>query len=151
MLPDLDVVAFSLGIAYGNILGHRGITHSLAFALVLSAAVAAIACRPPALQAMRLRVWLFLFAATASHGLLDAFTDGGRGIALLAPFSAARWFFPWRPIEVSPIGAAFFSQWGLDVLRSELIWIWLPCALLTILSWLLRPAHRRSRHGDVLR
>ena len=151
MLPDLDVVAFPLGIAYGHMLGHRGITHSLAFALVLSAAITAIAGRSPALQAARLRVWLFLFAATASHGLLDALTNGGRGIALLAPFSDARWFFPWRPIEVSPIGAAFFSQWGLDVLRSELIWIWLPCALLTAAGWLARTAHRGSRPGDVLR
>ncbi|KFB98094.1 putative membrane-bound metal-dependent hydrolase [Trabulsiella guamensis ATCC 49490] len=34
MLPDADVLAFKFGIAYGNIFGHRGFTHSLLFAFV---------------------------------------------------------------------------------------------------------------------
>lgn len=29
MLPDADVLAFKFGIAYGNVFGHRGFTHSL--------------------------------------------------------------------------------------------------------------------------
>ena len=36
ILPDADVLGFPLGISYDNVLGHRGLSHSLAFALVLS-------------------------------------------------------------------------------------------------------------------
>jgi inner membrane protein len=28
MLPDADVLAFKFGVAYGNVFGHRGFTHS---------------------------------------------------------------------------------------------------------------------------
>ena len=34
VLPDADVAAFVFGVAYGDVLGHRGLTHSLAFALL---------------------------------------------------------------------------------------------------------------------
>ncbi len=51
------------------------------------------------------KVWLFLFVATISHGILDALTDGGLGVAFFAPFVNTRYFFPWTPIKVSPIGA----------------------------------------------
>ncbi|NIM12838.1 MAG: hypothetical protein GTO45_29905 [Candidatus Aminicenantes bacterium] len=54
---------------------------------------------------------------TASHGVLDAFTNGGLGIALLSPFDTTRHFSPWQPIEVAPIGIwAFFSDWGVKVM-----------------------------------
>ena len=35
MLPDADVLAFKLGVAYGHVFGHRGFTHSLLFAFAL--------------------------------------------------------------------------------------------------------------------
>ena len=77
------------------------------------------------------RVWLAVYFAlvTASHALLDALTDGGLGVALLAPFSNERFFLPWRPIEVSPIGPGFFSARGVSVIASELRWIWVPSAI----------------------
>jgi inner membrane protein len=74
---------------------------------------------------------LYFFVVTASHGVLDAMTNGGRGIAFFAPFDTTRYFFPWRPVRVSPISIrAFFSPWGLQILRSELVYIWLPITLL---------------------
>jgi inner membrane protein len=77
---------------------------------------------------------LYFFVLTTSHGVLDAFTNGGNGIALLSPITNERYFFPWTPIEVSPLGIrAFLSQRGLTVLKSELLWIWTPCLLLLIL------------------
>lgn len=35
MLPDADVLSFKFGVAYGNVFGHRGFTHSLVFAFVV--------------------------------------------------------------------------------------------------------------------
>ena len=67
---------------------------------------------------------------TASHGVLDAMTDGGIGVALLAPFDTRRYYLPWRPIVVSPLGLRpFLSAWGMAVLASEAVWVWLPAAL----------------------
>ena len=64
---------------------------------------------------------------------------GGLGVALLAPFSNARYFFPWRPIEVSPISVQrFFSRRGVQIMRSELRWVWLPAAGVVILGVMLR-------------
>lgn len=40
VLPDLDVIGFAFGIRYSEMLGHRGITHSLPFALALGILVA---------------------------------------------------------------------------------------------------------------
>ena len=78
-------------------------------------------------------MWLVLFAATASHGILDAMTDGGIGIALFAPFDAGRYFLPWRPIPVSPIGVGrFLSARGAAVLRAEVLLVWLPAIALTL-------------------
>ena len=125
-LPDIDALGFLAGIPYEHPLGHRGLTHSLVFALLVGA-VATLFCRP--LQATPLAAFGVVFLATASHGVLDAMTTGGLGVAFLSPFSNERFFFPWRFILVSPIGVApFFSSWGLRVLASELLWIWLPCA-----------------------
>jgi inner membrane protein len=124
LLPDADVVTFPLGIPYASWCGHRGLSHSFCFALL--AAVTAAAIAGPLLGLG----WLSLvgpFAAVlGSHALLDALTNGGCGVALLAPFDNRRYFFPWRPIQVSPIGMAVFSRWGLRALTSEMVWVWLP-------------------------
>lgn len=136
MLPDADVIGFRLGVHYGDFLGHRGFTHSLSFAAVLALGVV-LATRGGPGAGLR---WLYLFLATASHGLLDACTDGGRGVALLAPFDNARYFFPFRPIVVSPIGVHDFLSSNVGpVLGSELQWVWLPSLILaavgTVVTW----------------
>jgi inner membrane protein len=147
-LPDLDVVVYPLGLNAPHVLGHRGITHSLAFAAVFALLVVRLVFRDPVWRPAWRRLWLVCFAALASHSLLDAMTDGGQGIAFFAPFSDARWHFPWRPIRVSPIGvAAFLSIDGLRVLQNEAISVWLPSALVVLVA---RLARRRSDRGRVL-
>ena len=139
VVPDFDVVTFAFGLPYGHMLGHRGLSHSLPFAAGLACVATAVATRWCAGRSGALRLWAFFFAATASHGLLDAMTSGGYGIAFFAPFSDARYFFRWRPIVVSPIGiGAFLSRWGMQVMASELLWIWLPAAALILLGELAR-------------
>jgi inner membrane protein len=140
VLPDADVIAFAFGVRYDSMLGHRGLSHSLFFALLLGCSVVWLFFRE-ALPFSR-RWWtlvLYFFIVTASHGLLDAMTNGGLGVAFFAPFDAARYFLPWRPIEVSPIGIGpFFSARGVAVLTSEFIWIWIPAALVLTALWLYR-------------
>lgn len=127
ILPDADVIAFRFGIPYAAMFGHRGFTHSLAFAALLSALLAAISARFDVRRSSRPAFFIYLFLCTASHGVFDAMTSGGLGVAFFAPFSSERYFFPWRPIRVSPISvSSFFSAQGLAILRSELLWVWLP-------------------------
>lgn len=138
VLPDLDVVAFLLGIPYEHMLGHRGLSHAPAFAAVLAAVLGALFFRREVPGLSRGALWLYLFIATASHGILDAFTDGGLGVAFLAPFSDERFFVPFQPIKVSPIGIRpFLSGRGLEVLRSEALWVWMPAVALAVavLGW----------------
>jgi len=118
MLPDTDVVGFALGVPYSAPWGHRGATHSLIVAVCggVLAGLAARAIRRPALGTAAIAS-----AVLASHGLLDTLTDGGLGAALLWPFDLTRYFAPWRPIPVAPIGLDFFSSEGLFVSLVELI------------------------------
>jgi inner membrane protein len=141
ILPDADVIAFPFGVAYGDLLGHRGVTHSLLFAALLSVAVT-LAFRGDRWRGHRLRVAFFLFVVTASHGLLDACTNGGLGVAFFAPFSAERFFFPARPIAVSPIGTAFFTAYGWHVMQSELAWVWLPSLAVAAAAMVVRVRQR---------
>ena len=139
MLPDADVLAFSIGIPYSHLFGHRGFSHSVAFAALLAAIVAMLLRNDTDAPIGGLRIWLFLFLATVSHGVLDAMTSGGLGVAFFSPFSNQRYFFDWRPILVAPIGVGrFFSDRGVAVLKSEVVWVWLPSLALVGLSLLVR-------------
>jgi inner membrane protein len=134
--PDLDVIGLALGVPYGHALGHRGLSHSLPFAAAAAAAVTWLAMPRARPGRSRLRAGAALFLVIASHGLLDAATDGGLGVALLAPFDDTRFFWPLRPIAVSPLAAsAFLSPRGASVLLSEALWLWLPVAAV---AWLRR-------------
>ncbi len=123
IVPDADVLAFRYGIAYDHPFGHRGATHSLAFALLLGALLTL-----PFLRAYPLRfrrrasappaapgpvrespaksaaprstggsgfvLFAYFFLCTLSHSLFDALTNGGLGVAFFFPFDNARYFFP---------------------------------------------------------
>jgi inner membrane protein len=117
-LPDADVVGFALGVPYGDEWGHRGATHSLVFSLAIGVAVgvAALLLRRPALRAS-----LAAALVVGSHALLDTLTDGGLGCALFWPFDLMRYFAPWTPIPVSPIGPGIFSPYGMYVIAVELL------------------------------
>jgi membrane-bound metal-dependent hydrolase YbcI (DUF457 family) len=96
MLPDIDVLGFWFGIHYGDFWGHRGFTHSLFFAGVI-VTLALVAGLPRALSGLsRGWLWLYFFLATASHGILDAMTNGGLGVAFFSPFDNTL-FLPLAP------------------------------------------------------
>lgn len=139
IIPDADVISFSLGIPYESFWGHRGFTHSLVFAFLFGGLVSLLLYPKQRRKITGLILGLYFFLSTASHSLLDAMTSGGLGVAFFSPFDNTRYFLPWRPIKVSPIGAEnFFSEWGLLVLKSEAVWIGVPCLAIIILITLIR-------------
>lgn len=147
ILPDIDVLAFRLNIAYSHALGHRGVTHSIVFALVLALLALAFAKQ---LRSSRAIAFSFIGLSAVSHPLLDMITNGGLGVALWWPFSSERVFAAWQVIEVSPLSLnRVFSARGLAVLQSELFWIWLPAALVAVVMLSMRkfssiPALKRA-------
>jgi inner membrane protein len=129
VVPDLDFAGpMLLGVPWEHPLGHRGFTHSIAFALGLAVVVTLAAFRElrPGTPAWW-RAIAVLALATASHGVLDALTEAYFGVALLWPFDDTRYLFPWRPIAAAPDLHEFLTTpYGLGVLRDEALWIWLP-------------------------
>lgn len=143
VVPDLDIIGFAFGVRYGDALGHRGFSHSLLFALLLGCLVTRRYFREvPPLTRGWWSLALYFAAATASHGLLDALTTGGLGVAFFSPLDNTRYFLPWPVIIVSPIGLGFFSRYGLLIFKSELLWVWLPSVALAALAVLVRRARR---------
>lgn len=138
IVPDLDVYIGN----YWAAIAHRGVTHT-PIAAVLAGLCAALIAR--ALRTTHLRAFLFVLVCLMSHPLLDMCTNGGSGILLMWPLDGdTRYFFPWTPIEVSPLGIRrFFSARGLEVLASEVVWVWVPAVVLYVtLRWF-----RHSREG----
>lgn len=135
--PDVDVLANRFGFDYTTMLGHRGFTHSLFFAMALSGLVVLLFFRKR-VDGMISRAALFalFFVATASHSVLDAMVDGTLGVAFFAPFSATRFFLPWRPIISSPIGLSFFSAAGASTIMNEFVWVWIPSLIVILAPWL---------------
>src|SRR5882762_1320999 len=80
-LPDLYVVSFAFDIPYGDMLGHRGITHSLPFALALALVIVLLFFREaPMFAGPWWLLVIYFFVVTASHAVLDALTNGGLGV-----------------------------------------------------------------------
>jgi inner membrane protein len=116
MLPDLDVLGFHFHVPYFSTWGHRGAIHSI-FAALVFATIATFASQDP----RKPKLWLFCAVVAVSHGLLDAMTDGGYGVALLWPLTSRRYFLPWTPIPVAPIGAGMLTFEGARVVSIELL------------------------------
>jgi inner membrane protein len=134
ILPDVDVYSFYFRTGYGGLFWHRGFTHSLLFAFLLSSAAVWVAFREDsALYLPRWKLWLFFFLLACSHGALDALTGRGYGVAFFSPFDTTRYSFPWAPIRISPIGLkSFFSPRGKEVILNEVQWVWIPSVLLLV-------------------
>lgn len=146
ILPDADAVGFRLGIPYGSMFGHRGFSHSIAFALLLG--LLGMLCAKW-LHSKRMTAFFILFFAALSHGLLDALTSGGYGVAFFSPFSNERYFFPWHPIQVSPLSPVrLLSLRGWKVLQSEFLWIWAPVIVVSLLGIMRKRALNCAKYRN---
>jgi inner membrane protein len=122
LLPDLDVLMLRW-FPYSHPLSHRGLGHSLLFALVAAFCIT-ISCYLAGIIRGKLLtlilVWLLVAMVMGSHGFLDAMTDGGLGIGLLSPWNLQRYFFPLRPIPVASLSpSTMFSPYMLHVYTVE--------------------------------
>lgn len=144
ILPDADSIGFAFGIPYASFWGHRGFSHSIVFALLVAVLVQQLFFRFKVNFFGSIKIISFLFFSCVSHAVLDAMTTGGLGVAFFAPFDNTRYFFSFRPIKVSPINVkAFFDGKGIAVLKSEAIWIGIPCTAIILSSIFFRLIWRK--------
>jgi len=136
MLADLDVLTFKVGISYASLWGHRGLFHSLFFSALFGFFIATVFFRKYEVFSKGWLVYsLYFSAVTSTHGVLDAFTNGGLGVALLSPFDDKRYFFWATPISVSPLSVkAFFGGRGPGILKNEFMWVWLPSLFMALIG-----------------
>ena len=141
VLPDVDSLLYYFRVSYSYTLSHRGFFHSPFLGLIISFLLMFFFFRDQTLFSARwFRYFFIFFLVWTSHGLLDALTNGGRGVAFFSPFSSERYFFPWTPIQVSPMRIkSFFTSRSWSVFKNELVWIWLPGLALVFLSRMVRP------------
>ena len=122
ILPDLDILMLRW-FPYSHPLSHRGLSHSLFFALVAALCITFSCYLVEIVHGKILTlilVWLLIATVMGSHGLLDALTDGGLGIGLLSPLTSQRYFFPMRPIPVALLSlSSMFSSYMLHVYTVE--------------------------------
>ncbi len=97
-LPDLDVVAY---IAFGSlgIAPHRGVTHTILFAVIVSAIAAAAGSRY--LRLTLLRTFVLALVILLSHLALDYLMGCGPALQLLWPFSNTGYLFPYRVVPTA--------------------------------------------------
>jgi len=133
-----------MGIPYSHFLGHRGFTHSLFFAALFGCVLTLLFFRSTSLRSRQgLFLWTYFSLLTASHGLLDGLTNGGLGLAFFSPFDQTHYFLPWQPVKVSPLGIrSFFSERGMEVIWSEIIFIGIPVVALSMLLFFARKKTR---------
>jgi inner membrane protein len=133
IIPDADVLAFKLGIPYGDVFGHRGFSHSIFFALLVSIFVVLVCYRTlPRFTKSWWSLLILFFLTAVSHSILDAMTDGGLGVAFFAPFSSQRYIFAFKPIIVAPLSISRFVSSGYRVMLSEIMWVWIPCVFIAV-------------------
>jgi inner membrane protein len=148
-LPDIDILSFLFGIPYDDLFGHRGITHAILFAALAGMAMVPFFFREVSpLSRVGISYALYFCSLIFMHGVLDAFTNGGEGVAFLAPFDNRRYFAEFTPIEVSPVNIlAFFDGRGYGIILSEIIWVWTPAMAAAIMIRILLAAGRRRQES----
>lgn len=138
--PDIDMIMFKLGVPYEHPFGHRGFFHSIFFCYLQGLFIVRVFYSNLSFATRAsMTIGFYFFCCGVSHGILDAMTNGGKGVAFFAPFNNTRYFLPWRPIEVSPIDVElFFGEWGLRVLYSEFYYVMIPSLLLILGMYVIR-------------
>ena len=88
-IPDIDFIAATWLNTSNNLLAHRGFTHSILFALLITLLLATLAERWHRPHNISLTRWIFFFGTVIlTHIFLDAFNN--YGVGWFEPFSHYR-------------------------------------------------------------
>jgi inner membrane protein len=147
MLPDLDRLGQKYyGIPYQSCFGHRGAFHSIFvafFAAMFLLLIFKIFTRTQGFKLNKDCFWAF-FLGISSHPMLDALTNGGLGVAVFWPLNCNRYFFPIRPLEVSPLNLDRFLDQGIFIMKNEFYYVWIPCLVILLLDYFFQRFSKRT-------
>ena len=102
-LPDIDFIATLWLNNTENLLGHRGFTHSILFALIMIPIMAVVADKLEKKKGLPLRTWFVLFTVEVfTHLFLDGFNN--YGVGWLEPFDHRRY-----SLHILYVADPFFS------------------------------------------
>jgi len=146
LLPDIDVINMAFGIPYNHMLGHRGLTHSIIFIFITAIIITYVGFMEIQIKSRKFLLLSYFFIIGLSHIILDAMTSGGLGVGFLMPFVSKRYFFPYRPIRVSPFSIIrLFSSEGQRIVISEFIWVWIPGFLLLLILKIVNVLRKKEK------
>jgi inner membrane protein len=146
MVPDLDLAGRQLfGIPAPTLLSHRGLFHSPFFLILLVGALALLVARRSSRKTIAY-LWLLWTGCILTHPLLDALTDGGRGVMLLIPFERTRLYFPWRPIHTPQEHLSLLAR--AFVIRSSEIPFCAAAVIVGVSGTLLLKGPKAGRRDD---
>jgi inner membrane protein len=133
VLPDLDTLGGLFGRSGTDLFAHRGLSHSIAFAVVIGALLSVAVSRMRPSRTSPRRLFCCISLAMMSHGLIDTTTTYGRGVALLAPFSTERFVSPFRPLGTPALrGQHTRTERVTALVLNELVWVWAPAITLAL-------------------
>ncbi|HEV8123080.1 MAG TPA: metal-dependent hydrolase [Gemmatimonadales bacterium] len=145
LAPDLDLLTNSLGAIPNTPFSHRGITHSIIFALFVALVAGALVRGTTRRQ---LLTGLWVFAALGSHGLLDTMSRLGNGPMLFWPLTHAQYEFPWRPIPGVLTAEYYLTREAIPTLVVETM-LFFPFIAYALTFFLPRPIARGANRGEV--
>ena len=140
-IPDIDILGW-FHVPNSSILGHRALTHSLSFALVVGAIAAWWMFRATYQKSTLFRLFVTFTLAIATHGVLDALSEYSVGIEFFAPFSQHRYRFTWQPLtDYQNVGV-------LRAILDEVRWVLLPACCVTQIGWRVRRTARSDQEAE---
>jgi len=123
--PDLDYATLPFEVRPNDLLGHRGLTHSIFVAIGVGLVASLLFPK-----AARRRIAALLVIVALSHPIIDALTAGDLGVALFWPFTRARLLFPFPLVATCPVGLdEWLGYWGLLTIANEALYLVLPLSL----------------------
>jgi membrane-bound metal-dependent hydrolase YbcI (DUF457 family) len=135
VLPDIDVF-LRVG---SSVVAHRGLTHSLLFAVIAAAALSLVV--RAFMDMATARLFLLLFLAYVSHLFLDFLMGAGPPIRPFAPFDDRGFLAPARLLPIAYYaktaeGYRSVAFWGLNAFAAALeALIFTPALLSTNPEW----------------
>ena len=125
-LPDSDTLVMT-AIGCGTIFDHRGVFHSIFFAILVGSLVAYLFKQKKWIEPSEFIKLAILFSAvTFSHPFADGFSTSWRyGVSYLAPFDMTKYFWFSSPLPLVPLSPVqLFSARGINIFLVEVAMLW---------------------------
>jgi membrane-bound metal-dependent hydrolase YbcI (DUF457 family) len=148
-LPDSDTIVMGI-IGRGTIFDHRGVFHSIFFAIIVGALTAYFFKKKNWITPEEFPKLAILFSAvTFSHPFPDGFsTNWMYGVSYLAPLTMTKYFWLSTPLPLAPLSPAqLFSPRGANLFLIEAAMLW--TFAIGAFIWNKQPTNNSYRYAAI--